>query len=95
MSEFEIAHIREQGQDMIVVPLSDEFGRKTPQQQAATERELQICANAAGLAGTVVTVWDGGGGRLHFRAPREWRPFFQSIDLAWVSMQLNRTLTCR
>jgi hypothetical protein len=92
MPRFQIAHLREQGQDMIVVPLDSGFGRKVRQDQDGVISELQIHARSAGLAGTVVAVWDGGGGRMAFIAPRPWHPFFQSIDLRFVAANLNREL---
>jgi len=94
MAEFEVAHIREQGQQMIIIPLQASFGRKPEAEQAEIHESLQACATAAGLAGTVALVWDAGGGRMAFRAPRPWHPFFRSIDLLTVAQSVNRKLTC-
>ena len=94
MSEFRIAHLREQGQDMIIVPLDHGFGQKSNAQQNEFRNSLQICARAAGLAGTVVPVWDAGGGRMGFMAPQQWRNFFASINLGIVTQNLNKILTC-
>jgi hypothetical protein len=55
---------------------------------------LQVCARAAGLAGTVVPVWDAGGGRMAFIAPRPWHPFFKSLRLQTVAQNINKRLTC-
>jgi len=94
MSRFEIAHIQQQSVDLIIIPLNPSFGRKTTFEQNQTTRGLQACASAAGLAGTVVPVWDAGGGRMAFLAPSNWRSFFQSIDLSFVARNINRELTC-
>ena len=59
-----MAHLREQGQDMIIVPLDRAFGSQSPQDQDGPITEIQLRAHAVGLAGTVVFVWDGGGGRM-------------------------------
>lgn len=94
MAQFDIAHLREQGQDTIMVPLDRNFGHKSAADQQAVVAELQSCARAAGLAGTVVPVWDTGGGRMAFIAPRQWHSFFASIDLSTVRRILNKRLTC-
>lgn len=93
MAVLDVAHIREQGQDMIVVPLRAEFGRKTKSEQTLMVAQLQRNANSAGLKGTVVVVWDAGGGRMAFIAPRPWHPFFRSVSLIWVAANINRRLT--
>ncbi|HEX9728609.1 MAG TPA: hypothetical protein VGA37_08900 [Gemmatimonadales bacterium] len=93
MTTLEIAHIREQGQEMIIVPLDRTFASKSPGQREMVLRALQFSAAAARLAGTVVPVWDAGGGRMGFIAPRPWHPFFGSLDLRRVQAILNRRLT--
>lgn len=94
MSTFEIAHIREQGQDMIIIPLRQDFGHRAPSEQAGVIAGLQACARGAGLAGKVVPVWDAGGGRMGFIAPPPWHPFFFGIDLNSVARIINKRLTC-
>lgn len=94
MARFEVAHIQQQNVHLIIIPLDPSFGRKTTSDQNQTTGDLQVCASAAGLAGTVVPVWDAGGGRMAFLAPSNWRSFFQSIDLNFVARNINRELTC-
>jgi hypothetical protein len=94
MADFDVAHLREQGQDMIIVPLKDEFQYKSDVDQHRVIAALQVCARAAGLAGTVVPVWDAGGGRMAFIAPRPWHPFFKSLRLQTVAQNINKRLTC-
>ena len=77
MPTFKVAHVREQGVDLIIVPLDAQFGRQTPDQQIRDTGMLQVHANSAGLGGTVVPVWDSGNGRMAFRAPDKWHPFFR------------------
>ena len=92
MPHFNVAHLREQGQDMVIVPLDSSFGRKISQDQNAIIADLQAHARSAGLAGTVVPVWDDGGGRMAFIAPRPWHAFFQSINLHFIAANINREL---
>jgi hypothetical protein len=92
MPRFEVAHMHTQGQDMIVIPLDNSFGCKSQADQDAITDELQMRAASAGLRGTVVPVWDAGGGRMSFIAPRPWHPYFRSIGLAHIALRLNRAL---
>lgn len=92
MPRFKVAHVREQGIDLIIIPLDDNFGRKTHDDQHSAIAELQARASSAGLAGKVVPVWDAGGGRMAFIAPPNWNPFFKSINLAFVAANINREL---
>jgi hypothetical protein len=94
MSTYEVAHIREQGVDLIIVALSSSFGHMSDTEQERIIGGLQIHANQAGLRGTVVPVWDSGFGRMGFRAPLPWHSFFKSINLRFVALNINRKLIC-
>jgi hypothetical protein len=94
MTNFEVAHIRQQGIDLIIVYVGRSFGSMAHSAQSKTAGQLQECANSAGLTGTVVPVWDAGGGRMGFYAPNTWCPFFRSINLAFVARNINRKLSC-
>jgi len=94
MATYDVAHIKEQGIDLIIIVVDSSFGLKTPGEQQKMTVALQECATAAGLAGTVVPVWDAGAGQMGFFAPTNWRAFFSSIDLAFVATNINRELTC-
>ncbi|MER9392204.1 MULTISPECIES: hypothetical protein [unclassified Mesorhizobium] len=93
MTTLKIAHIREQGQDMIIAPLDSSFDHKTSSQQQAAIAEIQLAAGGAGLKGTVVPVWIASAGKMKFIAPDPWHPFFQGINMKWVQANLNKTLT--
>lgn len=92
MPRFNVAHLHEQGQDMIIVPLDSNFGAKSHGDQRAITADLQWHANDAGLRGTVVPVWDHSG-RMAFIAPQQWHPFFQSINLRFVAANVNREIS--
>lgn len=92
MPNLSIAHLRQQGVDLIIAPLDSAFGRKDREAQHAVIAEIQVRSRQAGLAGTVVPVWDTGGGRMGFIAPRPWHPFFASLNLGTVYANLNREL---
>jgi len=92
MATLKIAHIREQGVDLIIVPMDRTFGGRPTSAQRALVGELQAQSIGAKLAGTVIPVWDYGRGQMGFLAPQGWHPFFQSIDLSWVFANVNREL---
>ena len=93
MPRFKVAHIREQGQDMIIIPVEDSFKYKSSQEQNQNRNGLQVRARGAGLAGKVVLVWDAGAGRMGFLAPREWHDFFSSISLDFIAMNINKEIS--
>lgn len=92
MPTVKIAHLREQGQDLIIVPLDNRFGSASERDQRAMINEIQIAATGAGLAGTVAVVW-GTRSRMQFIAPQPWHPFFRSINIDYVFRNLNRSLS--
>lgn len=91
MPRFKAAHIREQGIDLIIVPLESSFHHKPQQEQIEIIDELQTRATAAGLAGTVVPVWMLGN-RMGFIAPPNWHPFFKSISWNDVIRNVNKEI---
>lgn len=92
MPTFKVAHLREQGQDMVIVPLNPDFGQKSESEQQAIVEELQLHSYRAGLKGTVVPVW-AAGRRMAFIAPRPWHPFFQGLSLEWVLANINKQIS--
>jgi len=92
MPRFKVAHLHEQGQDMIIVPLDTNFGHQPSSSQHGAIDDIQRHARGAGLKGTVVPVWDNGGGRMAFIAPRAWHSFFTSINLYFVAANINREI---
>jgi hypothetical protein len=93
MPRYKVAHIKEQGQQMIIIPLESAFGHKGSSDQQQEYNEFQMRATAAGLEGTVALVWDAGGSQMGFLAPDVWRPYFSSINLFFVTSNVNRELS--
>lgn len=93
MNEYRIAHLHEQGQDLIIIPLDYKFALKTQDEQLATKNSLQKCADAAKLKGIVVPVWQKGK-RMMFIAPLNWHAFLQTISWDSILINCNKTLTC-
>lgn len=93
MGRYKIAHIREQGVDLIIIPLDSSFGNKSETDQHEIISALQACASSAGLAGAVVPIWREGSGH-RFIAPSNWHPFFKSFSWNDVMRNINKELTC-
>ncbi len=90
---YEVAHIREQGQDMIIIPVSNSVNNMTNQKQNELKSSLQYFAGDAGLAGEVCLVWEHSR-HFHFLAPQQWHGFFKSINMQFVAHNVNKKLTC-
>lgn len=56
MPRLKVAHVRQQGVDLIIAPLDRDFGCKSSQDQQIIVGEIQFGSRAAGLASTVVPV---------------------------------------
>jgi hypothetical protein len=90
---FDIAHIREQGQDMILIPLNSSFGARSNKDQREIVAALDACATSAKLGGEVVVFWEFDG-KFNFMGPKPWHPFLKSIDSKYVAKRINKKLTC-
>lgn len=91
MPRFKVAHLHEQGQDMVIVPLESSFGNKSASEQNEIIDELQTHSLEAGLRGTIVPVWQSGRG-MAFIAPTPWHPFFKSISIQMVFQNINKEI---
>lgn len=91
MPQFDVAHIREQGQDMLLFPLDSSFHQKPQAAQNSALAELQTRARQAGLAGRAAAIWEYGG-RTYTLGPQPWQSFLRSIDVDFVLANVNREL---
>ncbi len=92
MPSFDVAHIREQGVDLILVPVNSSFGHKPESEQIEIIEILEIKSHEAGLAGSVVPLWRTGN-RMTFIAPTPWHSFFKSISYDDVLASINKTIS--
>src|SRR3981081_504542 len=93
MPTFQVAYLRRDGNDIIIVPVDRSFGKRSPGEQARIQEAFQRSAAAADIPGVVVPVWEDATGRMAFRAPPPWHEFLESIDMVYVATALNRTLS--
>jgi hypothetical protein len=93
MPTFQVAHLRRDGRDVIIVPVDRSFGKRSPSEQARIQEAFQRGAAAAEIPGVVVPVWEDASGRMAFRAPPPWHEFFKTIDMVYVATALNHSLS--
>jgi hypothetical protein len=93
MPTFQVAHLRHDGRDLIIVPVDRSFGKRSPTEQARIQEAFQRSAAAVDMAGVVVPVWEDSTGRMAFRAPPPWHEFLKTIDMVYVATALNRSLS--
>jgi hypothetical protein len=87
---FDVAHIQEQGVDLIVVFVDRNVQYMTDAERAQIQAGLAICARSAGLAGSIVLYWDGG-----FFCDRRFHAFFETTPPQALAASINRKLTCQ
>jgi len=88
---FKIAHINEQGVNVVVVFVNPAVAYQSTEEQNRIAAQLQFCAQSANLAGNIAMVWPGG-----FWAPLNQHAFFRSPGGSYAQLQLriNKSLTC-
>ncbi|GFE62838.1 hypothetical protein [Geobacter sp. AOG2] len=91
MPRFKVAHVKEQGADLIIFPLDPAFGSKNNEEQQEIIKELQTHTQGAGLAGTVVPIWKKGD-CLFFNAPRNWHPFLKKLSWNDAIKNINKEI---
>ena len=94
MEDFDVAHLRIQNVDVVIVFLNQTFDRKSQQEQNEVSNALQVCSQQAGLAGNVVLVWTDSLKRFKFLAPSNQHAFFRTADYRQLYAQINKRLTC-
>jgi hypothetical protein len=91
VTTFEIAHINEQGVNVVVVFVDPSVAHKSAEDQNLIAANLQLCAESANLAGNIAMVWPGG-----FWAPSNQHAFFRSPggSYAQLLLRINKKLSC-
>ena len=92
MTNFEVAHVRVQGMDVILIVVDSAFGHKSKSEQLEALNGFQLAAHQAGLRGGVAVVWNQGG-RVACFGPRNWHGFLESLTWPWIAANVNRKLT--
>jgi hypothetical protein len=95
MPSYKIAHILEQGVNLIIVPMDSVFGNLPRHEQNAEIGRIQMAARRIRppLLGEVIPVWDNPSGGIAFLAPPKYFAFFENISMEWVWANVNRELS--
>lgn len=89
MGNFNIAHVTEQGQTLIIVLVSGTFGELPEAEREAARQKLQRCADEQRLAGTVVCIWDETAEQMGCHAPPLLRQIFRGRRLREFTDKMN------
>jgi hypothetical protein len=91
MTNFDVAHINEQGVNVVVVFVDESVSRRSPAAQLELAEALAHCAASAGLLGNIAMVWPGG-----FWAPNSQHAFFRSVGGSYPALaaRINKKLLC-
>ena len=94
METYRAAVIEYRGDFVLLVPVDSAFAHKSDEEQQTSIEALQESAVAQGLKGEVVPVWNAGGGKIHYRAPRHWMRYCRTITLNGVENKINAEFSC-
>jgi hypothetical protein len=92
-NRYKIAHVKHQGNNMVIVWVSRNFFYGSNQDQSRWFTAIQQCVRSANLAGQTLLVTEDNG-RFRYYGPNNWHNFLRTIDREWVRVRLNKELTC-
>ena len=92
MPRVKVAHLREQGQNMLIFPLDSSTHHKSNAEKSDILENLEMRAHAAGLAGGAVIAWEYSRS-FHFMGPRPWHPFPRGLSLRTVLDNVNTEIS--
>jgi len=89
---YKIAHIREQGKDVILIPITNVNNELTNEKLNEIRRIFQTHAIQTKLSGDVCLVWEFNN-KLCFLAPNQWKAFCTSLNMRIIKQYLNQEMT--
>ncbi len=90
---FEVAYVKQQGTNLIIVFVTSYFHDLTFEQQCTLAEEAGKSSKASGMRGQVAFVWKDGSGKMGFWAPKEFEGFFNKLNPLVLAKSFNRKLT--
>ena len=88
-----IAHVRESGLDLVLVPFESGFGNLSLEEQQETVSAIRKTIILAGLKGEVIPVWPSDDDGTSFLAPENHHAVVKNISMDFVRANLNRQFT--
>jgi hypothetical protein len=92
-STFDIAHFREQGEDLVIIVMPRGIDDFPTSDKELLFNEFKKCAKEARLSGSIAMVWNKPG-TMGIYGPTRWMPFLKSINMKYVKDRVNKELTC-
>lgn len=93
MARFRVAHVKVQGTDLVLVPLSAEFSTMPAGEKALVNRQVQEICRLTRLAGVVVPVWPTPQGSTAFLAEERLHPILNELlKGSFLKNNINREL---
>lgn len=92
-NRYKIAHVKYQGNNMVLVWVNRNYFYASNQDQARWFTAIEQCVRSANLAGQSLLVTEDNG-RFRFYGPNSWHNFMRTIDMNWVRARINKELTC-
>jgi hypothetical protein len=92
--KYDVAHIRVQSQNLILVLISSSVGEQGSGKTAPLLSALEASAKETGLLGNVALVWNNGGRVRHY-GPPVWGLYLSSLTWSFILANVNRRLTAR
>jgi len=89
---YKVAHIREQGKDVIIIPISNINNNLTNEKLNEIRRVFQTQAIKTKLSGEVCLVWEFNK-QLFSLAPSQWKAFCANLNMRIVKQYINKELT--
>jgi hypothetical protein len=93
MPRYKVAHIKEQGVDLVIVFVESSFPVEGNRVQNEMIAQMELKVKAAGLAGDVVPVWKNPNGTSGFIAKESQHAFFKSISFDSLAKNINKELS--
>lgn len=93
MPTYPCAQIDRDGQNLLIVPLDDNFESMSSAAKASVAEVFEAKARAAGFVGVLIPVWRRKANLMGFLAPVTHHPFLQSLDIETVSGMINGKLS--
>jgi len=93
MPSYKVAHIKEQGVDLVIVFVPNSFPVEGNRAQNEAIIDLERRTKALGWAGSVVPVWKNANGTTGFIAKENYHPFFKSVSFDSLAKNINKELS--
>jgi hypothetical protein len=93
MPKYKVAQLSYEGENVILVPMDRSFGKRPQEQKDQELSKLQAAADATGLNGKLVIIWDAAGSVAAF-GPDKLKGYAESLRWTSLRTKMNCDLDC-